>query len=195
MLKIGVTGGIGSGKSTVCKIFETLGVPVYFADIEAKKLYDSNADLKKKMIEHFGSAVYPEGCFDKIKMKEIVFQDPQKLQLLNSLVHPFVGLHFHEWLQEQHAKYVIKEAALFIESGSYKEMDELVLVTSSLDTRIDRIKKRDGLEREEILQRINLQTTDEFKMTYCNFHIQNSEEDLLIPQVIQLHEIFLNRSK
>ncbi|MBP6624450.1 MAG: dephospho-CoA kinase [Chitinophagaceae bacterium] len=195
MLKIGVTGGIGSGKSTVCRIFETLGIPVYYADIEAKKLYDENLVLKKKVIEHFGTGVYPEGIFDKAKMRDLVFKDSQKLNTLNSLVHPFVGIHFNEWIKKQQAPYIIKEAALFIESGSYKEMDELILVISSLETRIGRLGKRDGFTKEEIMQRIKLQTSDEEKMKYCNYQIRNSTEDLLIPQVIQLHDLFLNRTR
>lgn len=195
MLKIGVTGGIGSGKSTVCSIFETLGIPVYYADIDAKKLYDENPILKKKVIEYFGIGVYPDGIFDKNKMRDMVFKDTQKLNMLNGMVHPFVGIHFQEWLKKQQAPYIIKEAALLIESGSYKELDELILVRSSLETRIDRLGKRDGFTTEEIMQRIKLQTSDEEKMSYCKYLIQNSTKDLLIPQVVQLHELFLNRTR
>lgn len=190
MLSIGITGGIGSGKSVVCNIFKVLGIPVYDADTEAKNLYDTDEDLKQQIVDNFGVDMYDAGKFNRKKMADIVFHSPEKLSLLNSLVHPRVITHANTWFQKQNAAYAIKEAALLIESNSYKNCDKIILVTCPLETRIARIMKRDGTTYDEVMNRINNQLTDEERKKYCDFEIYNDEQHLLIPQVLKLHEMF-----
>lgn len=191
MYKIGVTGGIGSGKSIVCKLFSILGVPVYYADNEAKKLYDSDEDLKIEMIKVFGEKIYPKGKFDKSILREIVFNNSEKLSIVNSLVHPRIKLHADKWMKQQHAPYVVKEAALMIESGSFKELDQLVFVYSPEAIRIQRVMLRDDLPDYEIEKRIQSQLLAEEFRKYANWEINNDDKQLVIPQVLDLHKRFL----
>lgn len=194
MHKIGITGGIGSGKSTVCAMFRTLGIAVFDADTEAKKLYDENPELKKNVIRLFGEEVYTEGLFNRKKMAELVFHSPEKLTQLNSLIHPLVQTQFQHWMDQQQSPYVLKEAALLIESGSYKQLDELVLVSCPLEQRIERVMKRDQVTREETLLRIKRQLPDEEKRIYCQHEIINDGTQLIIPQVLALHSVLLKHS-
>ena len=191
MKKIGITGGIGSGKSVVCKIFSLLGIPILDADALAKSLYDTNEDLKKEIIKNFGKDLYPHHLFDKNKMKEIVFNQKEKLELLNSIIHPIVQIESEKWMQCQTSKYAIKEAALLIETGAYKDFDEVILVSSPLDLRIKRVMQRDHITEENVLKRIHLQMPEEEKKKYATRIIFNDEENMLIPQVMKLHEIFM----
>lgn len=186
MLKIGITGGIGSGKSTVCTIFRILGIPVFNADIEARKLYDE-PQVKEAIMLAFGDNMYPQGVFDKKAMANIVFQSADKLKQLNELLHPLVQIQFDTWLQQQESPYTIKEAALLIEAGSYQQLDELILVTCPMNKRIERVMKRDRVSEDEVLARINKQLSEEDKRTLCQYEIINDDRQLLIPQVLQLH--------
>lgn len=186
MLKIGITGGIGSGKSTVCTIFQILGIPVFNADIEARKLYDE-PQVKEAIMLAFGDNMYPQGVFDKKAMANIVFQSADKLKQLNELLHPLVQIQFDTWLQQQESPYTIKEAALLIEAGSYQQLDELILVTCPMNKRIERVMKRDRVSEDEVLARINKQLSEEDKRTLCQYEIINDDRQLLIPQVLQLH--------
>jgi dephospho-CoA kinase len=195
MLKIGITGGIGSGKSTVCGIFHTLGVPMYYADDEAKKLYDTNLELKQAIIINFGEAVYPNNLFNKTMMRQIVFNDVEKLNLLNSLVHPYVKQHADDWFRQQNSQYAIKEAALLIESGSNKNLDKIILVKSPVELKIKRIMHRDTITIDEAKMRIRKQSTDEYKEAFCDYMILNDNVHLLIPQVLQLHDEILKLVK
>ncbi len=194
MLKIGITGGIGSGKSVVCHIFKTLGIPVFDADTEAKKLYDQ-PDIKATIIREFGKYLYRAGIFDKKKMADIVFHSPEKLKQLNSLLHPLVQQQFDTWMAQQQSPYVIKEAALLIESGSYKTLDHLVLVSSEQEARIERVMKRDKISLEEVLIRMARQLPEEEKRRYCDVEITNDNKTLLIPQVLKLHKAWMDESK
>ena len=193
MLKVGITGGIGSGKTTVCKIFQTLGIPIYYADDEAKKLYDTDAEMKQEIIAHFGEGVYKNNYFDKDALREIVFNDIEKLKILNSIVHPRVKKQADEWMQKQTAPYAIKEAALMIESASNLSLDKLILVSCPLDKRIVRVIKRDHTSHDDAMNRANKQTTDEEKRKFCDYEIINDDEHLVIPQVLKLHEELLKR--
>lgn len=193
MLKIGITGGIGSGKSTVCTIFQILGIPVFNADIEARKLYDE-PQVKEAIMLAFGDNMYPQGVFDKKAMANIVFQSADKLKQLNELLHPLVQIQFDTWLQQQESPYTIKEAALLIEAGSYQQLDELILVTCPMNKRIERVMKRDRVTEDEVLARINKQLSEEDKRTFCQYEIINDDRQLLIPQVLQLHHQLMRHS-
>jgi len=186
LLKIGITGGIGSGKSTVCTIFRILGIPVFNADTEARKLYDE-PQVKEAIILAFGDIMYPQGVFDKKAMADLVFQSTDKLKQLNELLHPLVQIQFDRWLQQQESPYIIKEAALLIEAGSYQQLDALILVTCPINKRIERVMKRDRVTEDEVLARINKQLSEEDKRALCQYEIINDDRQLLIPQVLQLH--------
>ncbi|MGN6341496.1 MAG: dephospho-CoA kinase [Ginsengibacter sp.] len=195
MLRIGITGGIGSGKSTVAQIFSVLGIPVYDADSAAKRLMSEDERLKEKIIENFGEASYAEGKLDRKYLAAQVFNNDQKTSLLNSIVHPATIRDAEEWIKQQTAPYVIKEAALIFESGSDKMLDKIIGVSSPLELRIERTMHRNNLTREQVLQRISLQMDEDEKLRLCDYVIVNDEHEMLIPQVLQLHEEFLKQSK
>lgn len=193
IIKIGITGGIGTGKSTVCLIFRQLGIPIYDADQRAKWLMTNNKLLKEEIIEHFGNESYlPNGELNRGYLANQVFQDQQKVALLNALVHPKVGQDMKNWANQQKKNYVLKEAALMIESGSYKELDKIILVDAPLDIRLKRIQKRDPQRTEqEILGIIAKQMPEEEKRKVADFIVLNDQTQLLIPQVLNLHKQFL----
>lgn len=195
MLRIGLTGGIGSGKSTVAHIFSVLGIPVYDADSSAKRLMSENENLKKKIIEHFGKDSYNGGQLNTKHLSEQVFSDPKKTELLNSFVHPATIRDAEEWVKKQNAPYIIKEAALIFESGSNKLLDKIIGVSSPLSLRIERTMKRNNITSSQVMDRINLQMNEEEKMRLCDYIIFNDEQQMLIPQVLGLHEIFLKLSR
>jgi dephospho-CoA kinase len=191
-LQIGITGGIGSGKTTVCKMLETLGVPVYYADDAAKWLMVNDVAVKEKIIEAFGEAAYlSDGQLNRAHLASVIFTDAAKREVLNQIVHPAVREHGRLWHEEQCAKgatYTVKEAALLIESGSYKDLDALVLVTAPQQVRIARVMARDGHDRKAIVQRIKSQMTDRDRRPFAQFFIDNSGKKALIPQVMKLHQ-------
>jgi len=195
MLRIGITGGIGSGKSTVAKVFEVLGIPVYYADDAAKKLMNTNEELKEKIQRQFGNDVYKDGKLDRKHLSEIVFNDPEKLQLLNVLVHPATLKDAAKWMQNQSTAYSLKEAALIFESGAHEYLDYVIGVTAPTPLRIQRTMHRDGITREEVLARLDKQMDETIKMKLCDFVIKNDEQEMLIPQVLQVHEKLLLLSK
>jgi len=195
MLKIGLTGGLGSGKSTVAQIFEVLGIPVYYADTATKLLLDENENIKSAVIKSFGEAAYPEGKLDRKYLAEIVFNDPGKLELLNSIVHPPTIQHAVEWFDKQTTPYVIKEAALIFESGSHQTLDHVIGVKAPLHLRLQRAILRDNITKEQAMARINKQINEEIKIRLCDFVIVNDEQQLVIPQVLELHNKFLEISK
>jgi dephospho-CoA kinase len=194
MLKIGLTGGIGSGKTTVANIFEVLGIPVYYADDAAKKLMDEDENVKTAITSNFSEEAYREGRLNRKYISDIVFKNSNKLALLNSIVHPATIKDAGDWMQNQKAPYVIKEAALLFESGSNKKLDYIVGVKAPLDLRILRAVERDNVSREEILSRMNKQMNEEKKLSLCDFIIINDEQQLVIPQVLELHEKLLKLS-
>ena len=195
MLKIGITGGIGTGKSTICEIFALLGIPVYNADKAAKRLMATNENLKKKLIATFGTDAFTStGELDTIFLAKKVFADEKALKQLNALVHPAVLADFDQWCSQQQAPYVLKEAALLIESGSYKQCDYTILVESPIALRIQRLLNRDNSTEAQISARIANQLPDEEKAKVANFLLLNNEEHLLIPQILALHTQFLKAS-
>lgn len=195
MLKIGLTGGIGSGKSTVARIFEILGVPVYYADDASKKLYHTDPILKAELVRHFGADIYQEGQLDRKKLSAIVFGDPAKLALLNSLVHPPTIRDATNWMASQNAPYIIKEAALLFESGSVAGLNYVIGVETPRALRIKRVMDRDGIDRDAVQARMARQIDESIKMRLCDFVLRNDEQALLLPQVLDLHQKLLEQSK
>ena len=195
MLRVGLTGGIGSGKTTVAKIFELLNVPVYYADDASKRLYHTDKDLIASIKKNFGEDVYTGDQLNRSKLAAIVFNDPEKLDLLNELVHPPTIRDAEEWMKKQTAPYVIKEAALLFESGSASGLDFIIGVKAPSHFRIKRVMERDGLTREEILNRANRQIDEDIKMRLCDFVIVNNDQELVIPQVLELHDQLLKMSE
>lgn len=195
MLLIGLTGGIGSGKSTVAKVFETLGIPVYYADDAAKRLMNTNENLKQEIIRQFGSESYKDGILNRAYIASIVFGNKEKLNQLNSLVHPATIEDSQQWVNQQTAPYIIREAALLFESGAHKGLDYVIGVSAPLHLRIQRVTQRDGLSKEEIEQRISRQMDEEEKMRLCDFVITNNEQTLIIPQILELDKKFRSIKK
>jgi dephospho-CoA kinase len=201
MLRIGLTGGIGSGKSTVAKIFASLGIPIYYADEENKRLMNEDESVKSAILQHFGADSYKEGKLDRRYIASQVFGNKEKLELLNSITHPAVIRHAEQWMKQKEelyrdtVPYVIKEAALIFESGSDKDLDLVIGVWSPQPLRIRRVMLRDNVSDEEVLRRMEGQMDEDEKMQRCDFIINNDEESLVTPQVIALHERFVERSR
>jgi dephospho-CoA kinase len=190
MLKIGLTGGIGSGKSTIAHVFEILGIPVYYADEAARRLMNTDEDLKASIITHFGNEAYNREGLDRKYLASIVFGNKEKLDLLNSLTHPATFRDANEWITRQTTPYVIKEAALLFESGSADQLNFIIGVYAPQHLRVQRVMQRDNLPVEEVMKRISRQLDEEMKMRLCDFVIKNNEQELVIPQVLALHEKF-----
>jgi dephospho-CoA kinase len=183
---IGLTGGIGSGKSVVAKIFTTMGIPVFNADETAKMMMQSNPEMKAKLIEQFGSSIYDASGLQKEKLAAIVFNDPFQLQLLNAIVHPVTIQAAKDWAAKQNSPYVIKEAALIFESGAADGLFKVIGVTAPLSLRIHRVMQRDGVSKEQVEARMQHQISDTIKMRLCDYVIQNNNQEMLIPQVLEL---------
>ncbi|HCL05927.1 MAG TPA: dephospho-CoA kinase [Chitinophagaceae bacterium] len=195
MLKIGLTGGIGSGKSTVAGIFKVLGIPVFDADANARQLMETDKTLQSGIVALFGDKAYEDGRLNRKLIADIVFNDPFQLEKLNALVHPAAINAGESWAKKQNAIYVIKEAALFFEAGSTEGMDYIIGVYASRHIRINRVMKRDSISREEVMSRMKRQIQEEIKMRLCDFVILNDDQHLVIPQVLQLHEQFIKEAK
>ena len=185
---IGLTGGIGSGKSTVAKIFAQLGIPVLDADATAKHLMNNDESIKAALIKTFGEDVYMDHQLNRQFLAKLVFEDAFKLNQLNAIVHPVAIQYAKEWALKQSAPYVIKEAALFFESGSSEGVDKMIGVTAPKHIRIQRVMQRDAISRDEVIKRMDHQLDDSLKMKLCDWVIQNDEIHLLIPQVIAIHQ-------
>lgn len=190
MLQIGITGGIGSGKTTVCKIFATLGIPIYYADAEAKRLMVEDEELIRQVKIIFGQAAYFEdGSLNRKHVAQIAFNTPAKLALLNAAVHPAVARDGIRWNAEQQGvPYTLKEAALLFESGSNEGLDKVICVTAPLELRIKRVLERDQTSREAVLARADKQLPEEVKIERSDFVIVNDGAQLLIPQVYRIHQ-------
>lgn len=180
MLQIGLSGGIGSGKSTVATILEKMGYPVFYSDNAAKSLYQTNDALKQELQNILGEEVYRDGQFQKEVLAEYIFNNPELKSRIAAIVHPLVRASFQEWASQQKAPLVFNEAAILFETGAYLHFDATVLVTAPIELRIQRVQQRDGLQREAILQRINNQWPDDQKRSLTPFQIQNDGQPLLI---------------
>ena len=191
MLKVGITGGIGSGKSTICNFFSLLGIPVFNADNEAKKIMNESLLVRSKMMMLFGKDIYlPNQDIDRKKLASIIFNSPSLLQKVNSIIHPEVRNYFNEWCNEQESPYIVHEAAILFESGFYKIMDYTILITAPENQRIERIMQRDKSTYEQIKKRISKQWTDEKKIKLADFTINNNNRELIIPTLIELDKKF-----
>lgn len=189
MLKVGITGGIGSGKSTVSRFFSELGVPVYDSDQRAKSLMQHDDSIIIKIKKEFGDDSYLNNVLNRSHIAEIVFKNELKLKQLNAIVHPVVRTDFNNWLsQNSNAKFVIKEAAIMIESGAYKDLDKLIVVSANREQKIKWIKKRDHLLLEDIENRIQNQLSDKIRNQYADFIIENnSSKKELKQQVLSIY--------
>ena len=183
---IGLTGGIGSGKSVVAKIFATIGIPVFNADEEAKRIMQTSPAIKTKLIEQFGNDIYNELGLDKEKLAAIVFNDPFQLQLLNAIVHPVTIQAAKDWAAKQTSPYVIKEAALIFESAAADGLFKVIGVTAPMSLRIQRVMQRDGVSKEQVEARMQHQISDTIKMRLCDFVIENNNQQMVIPQVLEI---------
>ena len=187
-LKVGVTGGIGSGKSLVCNIFKILQVPVFEADKESKNLMNSNSNIRKELIALLGEHVYTrQGILDTKMMAEIIFNNKELIQKVNQIIHPAVRNNFIKWWQHQNTDYVIQEAAILFESGGYQLMDLNILITAPEKLRIKRVMERDGVTKQQLLARMANQWNDEKKIKLADFIIYNDEKKFLLTQVFELH--------
>tara|TARA_S200000501_G_scaffold240517_1_gene225350 strand:+ start:1403 stop:1981 length:579 start_codon:yes stop_codon:yes gene_type:complete len=191
MKKIGLTGGIGSGKTTISKVFKILGIPVYNSDEVAKNILNENELIKKKIIKNFGKQVLTEEKIDHKKISKIIFNQKEKLNFINSIIHPLVKNDFNTWCKKQKSKYIIKESAIIYKSKSDKELDYVIFVKTPLETRIKRIQKRDQKNIEEIFSIMKNQSPDDFLKNKCDYTIKNDDNSFLIEQILKLNEIFI----
>ena len=192
MKKIGSTGGIGSGKTYVASVFQSLGIPIFNADIQAKKIMTSSKKLIKLVKEEFGNDIYKDSDLNKEKLASIVFSNSDKLQKLNSLVHPIVKEEFNNWYKKQTPPYVIKEAAILFESNSHIGLDAVICVSAPLELRIERLLNRDDYSEKEIKKRIENQISQEEKEKLSDYIIVNDEKELLLPKIIKIHKELLS---
>lgn len=186
MLKVGLTGGIGSGKSTIASIFEMLGIPVYYADEATKRLMNTSPKIKEAILKNFGEQSYINGELDRKFIASIVFSNKEKLELLNSITHPATIEDAEKWMSEQNSPYALKEAALLFESGAAEKLDYVIGIYAPQHIRVKRVMERDKVPVEEVMKRISRQIDEEMKMKLCNFVITNNEQKLVIPQVLEL---------
>ena len=192
---VGLTGGIGSGKTTVANVFANLGIPVFNADAVAKDLMQNDAALHQKLVELFGTAVFASGKLDRTYLANIVFNDPYQLERLNSVVHPITIQAAKDWAAKQNAPYVIKEAALIFESGSGEGLSGVIGVYAPLSLRIHRVMQRDHSTKQEVEARMKFQIEESIKMKLCDWVITNDDLHLVVPQVVALHEKILAFTK
>lgn len=190
---VGLTGGIGSGKTTVAKMFQKLGIPVYIADDEAKKLMETSKIIKKKISELLGEEAYSENLPNRKWIASKVFSDKNLLESLNAIIHPEVKKHFHSWVKKQDSPYVLYEAAILFEKDGYKDCDYSILVKAPQKIKIQRLKKRDNSSEEAIKARMNNQWSDEKKEKLADFVIENTDLESTKAQVTNLHERLLNK--
>ena len=192
MILVGLTGGIGSGKSTVINYFKELGITCYQADDEAKKLMNSDKGLIKKIKNSFGDSIYINSRLDRKKLSAIVFTDKQKLELLNSIVHPYVNRHFENYCKGLEDIYIIKEVAIIFEIGTQNKFDKIILVRAPKEDRVKRIINRDKCNRQDAINRINNQIVDDDKIDQCDFIIDNINLEEISNKVLKIHNSILN---
>ncbi|WP_315019802.1 dephospho-CoA kinase [Capnocytophaga leadbetteri] len=195
MKVVGLTGGIGSGKSTIARLFAALGIAVYDSDTEAKKLINTSAEIKKRIVEVFGAEAYAEGVYNRAYMADIVFRNPDKLAVLNSIVHPVLADHFNQWVALQTSPYVIKEAAILFESGSYKNCDFIITVTAPETLRISRSMSRDGSTEAQVRARMAQQWTDAQRIALSDAVIENINLEETEKRVRELNNLFIKNQK
>lgn len=192
---VGLTGGIGSGKTTVAQMFKDLGVPIYIADLEAKKLMNRSKVIRRKLIQLFGEEAYTDSGLNRPFLADKIFNDADLLQKMNAIVHPKVGAHFKRWLKKQTAPYVIKEVAILFENDSYNECDFTITVVADTEKRIERLLKRDETTEEKINAIMKNQWSDVDRLALTDFVIRNDELDQTKENVLQIHQEILSRAQ
>ena len=190
-LKLGVTGGIGSGKTSVCRVFGVLGIPVFSADAEAKEVMDIDTGIILRINTIVGKNLYANGRLDRVELAKLIFNNNRLLEKVNSLVHPVVFSRFREWENKQTAPYVIMEAAILFESGSPEVVDRVITVVAPIEERVIRVIHRSNLTREQVMERMRNQMSDSERIKHSDYVIQNSENDMIIPAVLKIHEDIL----
>jgi len=195
VIKLGVTGGIGSGKTSVCKVFSLLGIPVFSADEEAKEVMEVDAGIISKLNAIAGKDLYAGGTLDRAELAKLIFNNRFMLEEVNSVVHPAVFSKFHEWVKERQAPYVIMEAAILFESGGSKMVDRIVTVTAPVEERIARVISRSNIAKEKVMERIKNQTSDSDKIKQSDYIIDNSENKMIIPAILNIHNDILKLVK
>lgn len=191
---IGLTGGIGSGKTTAGLIFQHLGVPLYLADERAKALMQKEANLRSKLRDLLGEDVVSDQGLDKVAMARLIFRDRELLEKVNALVHPAVKRDFQSWYARQRSCYVIREAAILFESGAYRDCAKVIVVTAPRELRIKRVMDRGGATRREVEQRMERQWPEKEKIKRADFLLYNDQHHLLIPQILKVHEDIIRRT-
>lgn len=192
---VGLTGGIGSGKSTIAQMFEKLGIPIYVSDKEAQVLIETDECVKQKIISVFGENAYINGKYNRKYMADVVFNDKDKLRLINEIVHPAMASHFEKWKQKQQAPYVIKEAAILFESGAYRQCDYIITVTAPEAERIRRVIERDGITEQSVRERMNNQWSDEKKINLSDEFINNINIESSSLKVQEIHSNLIKKLK
>ncbi len=195
MIKVGLTGGIGSGKTFLSEIFIHLGVPVYFSDQRTKLLYQTNSTLKAALIQSYGNQIYlPSSKINKDFLRQIIFNNPKERERINQLVHPFVMADFNHWCMQQiHAPYILKESALLFETGLFRQLDKTILVVAPEQIKIKRLIEREKQSPAEIRKTMTTQMSDDEKEKFANFVIINDEKRLLLPQILAIHQQLTNK--
>ena len=191
MIKLGVTGGIGCGKTSVCNVFSILGVPVFSADAEAKKIMEVDTGIILRLNAIAGKNLYAEGTLNRAELAKLIFSNRSMLEKVNSLVHPVVFNRFSEWIKKQEAPYVIMEAAILFESGGREKVDRVVTVTAPVEERIARVICRSNIAREDVMERIKNQMKDSDKIKQSDYIIDNSENEMIIPAILNIHNDIL----
>lgn len=194
-MKLGVTGGIGSGKTTVCKVFNTLGIAVYSADDEAKTVMENDAGVRRKVNSITGKEMYSKGSLDRAELARLIFNDENLLQKINNIVHPVIFDNFKRWVEIQSGDYVILEAAILFEGGAEILVDRIVTVIAPLEERIERVIRRNNLTRQQVLERVRNQFEDDERLKRSDYVINNSENEMIIPSIIQIHNEMLTLLK
>lgn len=187
-LKVGVTGGIGSGKSTVCKVLEAMNFPVYYSDHEAKSLVNNNQDLKHQLISLLGKEIYESGQLNRPKLAELIFNDFKLKEKVNGIIHPAVREHFKAWILKQKSDIIFNEAAILFETGAYQSYDKMILVTAPEAVRINRVQQRDGSAETDIKSRMQNQWSDDQKIPLADYVITNDDKEAVLPQILHIIE-------
>jgi dephospho-CoA kinase len=182
MIKVGLTGGIGSGKSTVAKIIEAMGYPVFYSDKEAKLILNTNMEVRSKLVAYFGAEIYSNGTLNTKRLSQILFVKPEKLKIVNDIVHPEVRKHFKSWAEKQNVSLVFNEAAILFETGASNQFDKNILVVAPESVRIARVMERDHVQKDEVLKRMENQWEDELKIPMANYVITNDNETPILLQ-------------
>jgi len=190
-MTIGLTGGIGSGKSTIAKVLESMGYPVFYSDAEAKILMSTSQELQSEIITHFGDRAFEDGRLNRAYLAQRIFSNPEDKEVLNQLIHPKVRASFSKFAEESSAKLVFNEAAILFETGAYSNFDKTILVTAPEETRISRVMKRDNCSREDVLSRMSNQWSDERKIPLADFVIKNGDQDKVLDQIEKIAKALL----